>query len=333
MDEDKSCSGSLAPRNVALSDAAIEWVVQIGSGEASNEDRTDFSAWCARSPAHAAAAVEAEAMFGAIDHSRSADEYRTIGNVLRRPMAPPELGRFSGHLNRRNMLAGGLAVAASVVVVSSGAFGPTAAIYADYSTGVGERRRIVLSDGSTIWLNTSSAVSVDFSGKQRRLTLHDGEGLFEVAKDASRPFIVASGRGEARAVGTVYSVRRRGALSDVVVTEGIVEVSSGAGRSRLVAGQKITYSDSILSAVRAVDAETQTGWSRGKLIFNRRPLADVARELERYYHGKIIVRGERLQRLEVTGVFSLGDPDALFRAISATTHARITSYPMLTIIH
>src|SRR5690606_26243437 len=129
----------------------------------------------------------------------------------------------------------------------------------------------------------------------------------EVAGDAARPFVVVSGGGEARAVGTVYSVRRRGAASDVIVIEGGVEVRSGGEAVRLGAGQRIAYGGDILGAVRTADSEAATAWTRGKLIFNRRPLAEVAAELERYQAGKVIVLGDGLGRLEVTGVFELGD--------------------------
>jgi transmembrane sensor len=217
-------------------------------------------------------------------------------------------------------------------LVGSGAFGPPSGFLSDYATGVGGRDRVVLEDGSIVWLNTSTALSADFSDRERRLTLHAGEALFEVAKDKARPFIVASGGGEARAVGTIYAVRKRGEINDVIVTEGIVEVRNGSEITRLTAGQQIAYGDSFQSAIRLVDGEALTAWSRGKLIFNHRPLGEVAAELERYQHGRVIVRSERLKRLEVTGVFELDNPKALLRAISATVNVPVTRLPFLTLI-
>lgn len=150
--------------------------------------------------------------------------------------------------------------------------------------------------------------------------------------DRSRPFVVASAGGEAHAIGTVFSVRRRGEINDLVVTDGVVEVHGGPQVVRLTAGQQMAYGAGFQSLVRAVDGVALTAWSRGKLIFNHRPLAEVAAELERYQLGKVVVRNERLKRLAVTGVFELDDTKALLRAISATLNVPIMRLPFLTII-
>lgn len=327
MSDDGRHRDRLTPRNVALSDEAIDWIVRLGSGSATADDRAAFDEWRGRSPAHAHAAAEAAAMMGDIGAIRQAEEYREIGAALRHAPSPA-----APRVSRRTVLTGGTATAAAVGLVGSGVFGPASGLFSDYATGVGARQRVVLEDGSVAWLNTATALSTDFSERERRLTLQAGEALFEVAKDKTRPFVVASGNGEARAVGTVYSVRQRGAINDVVVTEGIVEVRNGSQISRLTAGQQIAYGDDFQSTIRTVDGEALTAWSRGKLIFNHRPLGEVATELERYQFGKVMVRGDRLKRLEVTGVFELDNPKALLRAISATVNIPVTRLPFLTII-
>lgn len=321
-------AGRLAPRNVALSDEAIDWVVRLGSGSATDEDRAAFEVWRSRSPAHADAAEEAASILQDIGETRTAGDYREIGAAIRGP-APIAAAR---QVSRRAVLSGGAAAAVAIGLTATGTFGPPSGLLADYATGVGGRERLALDDGSVVWLNTASALSVDYSANERRLTLHAGEALFEVAKDRSRPFIVVSGEGEARALGTVYSVRQRGAVNDVVVTEGIVEVRSGGETVRLTAGQQIAYGDDILGGVRLANSEAATAWMRGKLIFNHRPLAEVAAELERYQAGKVIVLGEDLKRLEVTGVFDLHDTKTLLRTISGTINVRITRLPLLTVI-
>lgn len=326
MSDERRKADRLTPRNITLSDEAIDWVVRLGSGAATEEDHADFAAWRARSPAHAAAATEAATILSDIGQTGTADEYRDIGAAIRAPLAPPP------RVSRRNVILGSATAVAAIGLAGTGSLGPPSAFWADYATGIGGRERIVLADGSIVWLNTATTLSADFTGTERRVTLHEGEALFEVARDKARPFIVHSGDGEARAVGTAYSVRRRGALSEVVVTEGIVDVRNGSGSVRLTAGQQIAYGNGIQSAVRSVHGSVATAWARGKLIFNRRPLGEVAAELQRYQFGKVIVRGERLKRLEVTGVFDLGDNTALLQAIAATVKVPVTRLPLLTII-
>lgn len=324
MSKSRRNGDRISPRNVALSDEAIDWIVRLGAGSATAADRAAFQKWRGRSPAHAEAVVEATTMMEGIDSTRQAETYREIGAALRPPPPPP--------LARRGLLAGAVASITSLLLVGSGALGPAQGIFADYATGVGERKRVVLADGSVVWLNSSTALSTDLTDSARRLTLHAGEALFEVAKDETRPFIVAFGGGEARAVGTIYAVRRRGEISDVIVTEGVVEVGDGSNITRLTGGEHVAYGEGFASKVSSIDGEAATAWSRNKLIFNRRPLAEVAAELERHQHGAVIIRDDRLKRLEVTGVFDLDNPRALLRAISATFHVPVTRLPLLTII-
>ncbi|NWK94385.1 iron dicitrate transport regulator FecR [Sphingobium lactosutens] len=328
MEDGPSPSDRLTPRNRALSDEAIDWIVRLRSGEATDKDREDFDAWCMRSPAHAAAIDEAAEILAKLGDSGSARDHRMTGAALRisAPLAQ------SHAINRRMILGGGIAAGLVAGLGSSGIFGPPSRLLADYGTGVGERRRLRLADGSTIWLNTASALSVALSGRERRLTLHAGEALFEVAKDRHRPFIVEAGSGEAEALGTIYSVRRHGDLAEVAVREGRVAVRSGRDSTRLVAGQRLTFGEGLLGAVRSADMTAMAAWVRGKLIFNDQPVADVMAEMERYHHGRIIVLGDRLRSLNVTGVFALDDPESLFRSVAGTAGAQVIQMPFLTIL-
>ena len=224
-----------------------------------------------------------------------------------------------------------LIVAAVAIALPS--LSPLSALYADHATGVGGRKRVALADGTVVILNTATAVSVDYSGKERRVVLHDGEALFEVAKDANRPFIVVAGDVEVRAVGTAFVVRLKDACEHVTVSEGTVEVKIGSRPAiKVEAGQRLGVGEGDRFKLRTVDIDAATAWQRGKLIFNRRPLDSVVTELQRYRAGRIVVLGERLKALEVTGVFDLDDTDRILRTIEETTKARIVNMPLLTVI-
>ncbi len=198
---------------------------------------------------------------------------------------------------------------------------------------MGERKRVALDDGSVVTLNTATALSVDYSGHERRIALHDGEALFEVAKDPNRPFVVTAGSGQARAVGTAFVVRRNEACEHVIVTEGTVELTIGkAAPVRLEAGQRLGFGEGERQEVRTVDVDTLTAWQRGKLIFNRRSLQSVVDELQRFRRGRIVIANDQLKTLQVTGVFDLDEPDRLLRTLEETTKARVVHLPLLTII-
>ncbi|WP_431858207.1 FecR family protein [Azospirillum sp.] len=298
-----------------LSDEAIDWVVRLRSGRATAEDHAAFAAWRRRSPAHAAAAAQAEML------------WRDIGAVGARPERTRTLGR-------RAVLGGAVAASAAALAVGSGVVGPLAGLYADHATRVGERREVRLPDGSLAALNTATALSVAFSAGERRVVLHEGEAQFEVVRDAARPFVVRADGSEVQALGTVFSVRNTGGAVEVVVSEGSVEVRGGVHAVRLVADERVAFGmGGEPGAPERVDARTETAWRRGKLIFNRRPLGDVVAEMQRYRPGRIAVVDDRLRALEVSGIFDLGDADGLLRTVEQTMAARVVRMPLLTVIY
>lgn len=307
-----------------LDDAAIDWLVLLHSGRATERDRAGFDQWRAQSPAHQTAACEA------------ADIWNEIGQTdTGRAFAPENAGALRRPLTRRFVLSGAVAASAAGLVLLSGAAGPAAGLLADHRTRRRERRRIVLPDQSVAWLNTESALSVDFSGPQRRLTLHSGEALFEVHKDKTRPFIVSAGGGEARALGTVYAVRIHDGACMVDVEQGVVGVSAVAGSEvrKLYAGQRLSYTNGrLIGGPETVNPAAIGSWRRGRLIFNQRPLEEVVSDLQRYRYGRIVITDDKLAAMPVTGVFDLEDDAATFEMLRQSLPLDVMQLPLLTML-
>lgn len=301
---------------LSLADEAIERLVQLHSGSAGAAERMDFLRWRGQSAEHELAAREAEALWGALPETRSAQHYR---QRARRP---------------RRLLALAVAACVAAIAVTIALPEPLAGLYSDYATRTGERRMLELADGSRVWLNSDSALSVDFSPQQRRLRLHSGEALFEVAKDAARPFIVEAKGGEVRAVGTRFDVDSRGPQVRVDVTEGVVQVNSaGSEPVRLSAGERLSYREAAApEPVQPLDLSSASAWQRGKLIFNQRPLGEVLDELERYVPGRIVLTDNALRQHKVSGVFDLKDPAALLKTLERLQPVKVTHMPWLVLI-
>ncbi|MDN6855302.1 FecR family protein [Pseudomonas sp. CAN2814] len=301
---------------LSLADEAIERLVQLHSGSVDAAERMDFLRWRGQSAEHERAAREAEALWGALPETRSAQRYR---QRARRP---------------RRLLALAAAACVAAVALTIALPEPLAGLYADYATRTGERRMLELADGSRVWLNSDSALSVDFSPQQRRLRLHGGEALFEVAKDPARPFIVEARGGEVRAVGTRFDVDSRGPQVRVDVTEGVVQVNSaGSAPVRLSAGERLSYRDSTApEPAQPLDLSSASAWQRGKLIFNQRPLGEVLDELERYVPGRIVLTDSALRQHKVSGVFDLQDPGALLKTLERLQPVTVTHLPWLVLI-
>lgn len=93
-----------------------------------------------------------------------------------------------------------------------------------YSTTVGEQRSLELADGSTVELNSKSRIRVRYSADERDIDLLEGQALFHVAKNKSRPFIVSADGTRVLAVGTQFDVYKRSEGTTVTVLEGTVAV-------------------------------------------------------------------------------------------------------------
>lgn len=305
----------------ALSDQAIEWVVRMHSGHATQAEQDEFAKWRRSNPLHEAATREAETLWNGIGIAgqkvRKSERANARAKITRRAL----LGLASAGL-----IGGGL--------VQTGLLRLT--FLADYATGIGEQKTIVLSDGSTIQMNARSALSVSFDRMQRLVSLFEGQATFTVTHDPARPFLVAAADGQTKAIGTVFDVDMRPQEVAVTVLDGTVSVTTKMVEDHPVSAslnQRVRYTDDgVILPAEEVDADIETAWRRGKLVFNNRRLAEVVAEVERYRRGKIVLVGSSLQQLFVTGLFDLTDPESVLTTIQQTLPVRITELPMVTII-
>jgi transmembrane sensor len=228
--------------NTQIYEEACEWFVECRGGSLDEVTRRELDRWLRKSPEHLSAYLEIAALWNEgplLDPTNKWDTDTLIAQVVRDsenvialscaspdevspgmpvqgvPTAPP------GH-KRRALLT----LAASIVAISlalgwllwlqKGA--PT------YTTAIGEQRSIVLSDGSTVALNSRSGIKIRFSKHERTVELIQGQALFHVAKDSARPFTVSADGTRVRAVGTQFDVYRKYSGTVITVVEGRVAV-------------------------------------------------------------------------------------------------------------
>jgi transmembrane sensor len=178
----------------------------------------------------------------------------------------------------------------------------------------GEQRSLALEDGSVMQVNTDSAVSYAFSATERRVELQRGEAFFDVKRDPSRPFIVKAGASEVQVVGTQFSVRRAADRTDVVVTEGRVNVVPNAGflaslmpKVELTPGHRLRLARDNQLKVSAVDAAQATAWRTGSIAFDNTSLEEVVAEVNRYASTQVVVEDPRLKARVLSGRVRIGD--------------------------
>nr|WP_303649504.1 FecR domain-containing protein [Asticcacaulis machinosus] len=189
-----------------------------------------------------------------------------------------------------------------------------------FETRRGEMKVIPLSDGSVISLNTASKVKISFSSAQRLVHLIDGEALFDVAKDAARPFIVKAADATVRAIGTSFTVQKLAtAPLLVMVREGVVELSDRqSGTLRLTANTLARADDKTLTKapLPADKVERALAWREGRIAFEGQSLSEAISTFARYSDTRIVIDDPAIAREEITGLFQSTDPVGFAQAVA-----------------
>jgi transmembrane sensor len=203
-----------------------------------------------------------------------------------------------------------------------------------HETGLGEVLRVPLPDGSVATLNSDTRVRIGFDGMHRLLILERGETLLDVAKDRSRPFVVRAGSTEVVAVGTSFSVRRRGGDGfDVVVKEGIVDIrgpDDTLAPTRLranFAATSRTGSDLRIEALPLARVDRRLSWRDGMLAFEGETLAVAAAEFARYSDVRLLIDDADIAARRIVGVYSSSDPAGFARAVAASFGLQVEPVP------
>jgi ferric-dicitrate binding protein FerR (iron transport regulator) len=154
--------------------------------------------------------------------------------------------------------------------------------------------RLVLSDGTAVWLNAASSISYPtvFTGSERSVSM-TGEAYFEVAKDALHPFIVEQGDSRIRVLGTHFNINAYGEGEErrVTLLEGSVEVSRGSNTRMLTPGQQAAIGDVRISVNRP-DTDAVMAWKNGQFIYDGTDIRTMLREISRYYDVEVSYRDE-----------------------------------------
>ena len=300
-------------RQRRVADAANRWALRLADGPLPAGDLDEFVAWVDEDPAHETALRQAREALNQVSLAAGLPEY----DEWRKPSAYERIaGWFYEAGQRIEGLCGGipfpgrarmaaaLAAAASVAVVivaatpmledlTGGSTGTPEHVEPDLVTAIGEIREKILDDGSIVTLGAASAVDVDFTNNERRVTLTAGEAFFEVERDPARPFLVVAGATIVRVIGTEFDVSLGETNVDIAVADGRVEVirtrnaqgviEDSDVQHVLTAGQRV----SARAAGRVAPVETLpladvAAWRRGDLVWIDTRAEEIIADLNRY---------------------------------------------------
>jgi len=337
---------SALPLNRQILNEASAWFVDFRVGDVDAAARAGFDAWLRASPEHIRAYMEIARTYAELQSLRDhridvgalVASARAEGNVV-----PHEFGVSNSErsLSRSRWLQPRALAACIAVAALTSAIGGWFWLQpypVTYSTEIGENRSISLADGSRIDLNARSRIEIRFSKGERDVDLLEGQALFEVAKDPTRPFIVRSDGAIVRAVGTAFDVNRSPSGTTVTVVEGRVSVdhqdspaaffsptgeSSGItkankepgkpGATYVSAGEQVTVVAGVVTPPKHADVGAATAWTEHRLIFEATPLNEVVDDFNRYNSRPLIIDDGVLNDFHVSGVYNSTDPTSLIR--------------------
>lgn len=309
----------LAPEIAA---SAADWIVRRDGGEMSAADERAFALWDAE-PAHREALARLEQVWNLLDDEGDAvaDKPEPIREVPRQRTVRPSARAYGSHPKsrpRRRVLAVGGVAAALALAMLGGVQDWPLRLRADYVTGIGERRTVALADGSTVRLDSGSAIALDYSGSRRGVRLLAGAAMFDVAPDRARPFTVEAEGGSVTALGTAFAIRNEADRATVTVTHHSVRVE-GAGRATVVReGQSADFAAQTLRGPLPAQGDA-TAWTRERLVVVDQPLGEVVARIGHYRHGYVAVTGPAAN-IRVSGVYDLDHPLDAIDSIEASHH-------------
>ena len=170
------------------------------------------------------------------------------------------------------------------------------------STPRGMDFKVILPDGSEVWLNAESTLTYPsrFHEAQRIVEL-DGEAYFKVAKDSARPFIVRSGKLETQVLGTSFNFRNYiHSTPHVTLVEGRVLVTGHDTSVTLHPNEDAQISDDGTIRVTQVDPRSYTAWVDGYFYFDNASLEEIMRELGRWYNLNILFENPEAMKYHFT---------------------------------
>ncbi|QPH40501.1 FecR family protein [Pedobacter endophyticus] len=156
------------------------------------------------------------------------------------------------------------------------------------STPRGGQYKLMLPDKSLVWLNAQSSITFPsaFTGKQRKVSV-TGEAYFEVTKDKTKPFMVETGSSSVEVLGTHFNVNVYPNEENAAITllEGSIKLNHNNSSKLLLPGQQAIYNaHSSGIELKRVDLDNVVDWKNGLFIFEDASVAEVMRQIERWYN-------------------------------------------------
>ncbi|OZI48880.1 FecR family protein [Bordetella genomosp. 4] len=284
-----------------LANQAIDWLLLLRSGRATQLDYAEFRAWRDAHPQHHQAWQNLTTSIDGAAFDQADDSH------------PPS---SSASYSRRRFLArAGLTVlVGGATAYACNAVYPLQNLASDAATGTSERRRYTLTDGSSLLLDARSSLDLSYTPYLRQLNLQSGAVTIEAAANESRPFLTKTAEGLIRSHGARYMVRQQSHRTLVVAHDEPIEIQTRAGAHTILQpGMGIRF-DALRLGEPSREMATRAAWEHGRIVARDVTLNEVVETLRPYYSGTLRVT-VAAGGLPVSGEYSLDDVSGTLRSL------------------
>lgn len=304
----------------SILEQAADWLSLMEEQPLTEEQRQQFEQWKNSSPQHQKIWQRAEKVRAKLHrHAQHIPATLAKDILTQQESTPPLLGKLV------LILAGGTVLAYGIYSIQEQAW------LADYRTGYAEQQSIQLEDGTSIILNSKTAIDINYTKTERQIVLRFGEIYVETGKDpAQRPFTVLNQHGEMLALGTAFNVQQQKDRTQLIVIEHAVQLTTEQTRQQqtINAGQQIGFNAQQFYPAQPVQFEQLT-WRKGLVTVNRLNLQDFAKIIEQHYGMQVKfatpVTDPALANIEISGSYPINNLDRLIELLEETYPIKIES--------
>ena len=295
-------AGSKEDREALIAEASL-WLAKLDNG---STDIEALERWRSASPARAAAFAEVAAAWESLATLRTAP-----------PAARRAPRRSATGADRRWFLrAAGLG---AVTLLGAGLFaGGRAVARTHVEAGIGERRAVAMPDGTSLDLNTDSAISWRVGRKRSYVWLERGQVALSVPRSNSREVLLCARGSEASVAAGRFDARLRGDSVELTVLSGRAATAAGTISADVAGPAHLTLTGDVVRRrpISTAELNETTSWWRGEIVFDGEALAGVVDEYNRYLTRKLVIDDPAIAGLRLGGRFRTNDVDGFLQALN-----------------
>lgn len=319
-----------------LREVAIGWFIRIKDADIDDPIRSKFEQWLMASAAHQQAYADVSNVWASFD---SPQDLVKLADIADQDAFFQQSARAK---KIKNVIAGAIA---AIAIGVGGALGfqtwraqPVMQMVAQADIGQVKSQR--LEDGTVMTMNTGTDIEVTYYRDRRLVTLKRGEAIFEVTRDAQRPFIIDSGQAKVTVLGTRFAVNRLNKLVRVSVDHGTVKVEAQPTEPASQAGIIILHDGEVAEVKREAATPTRSShqaadafaFEKGMVIFEEADLDEIAETLSRYRKVPLVAEQPVPQHVHISSMLKVNAIETFIQQMPELAPVRIVATPNATLI-